>query len=635
MWGSVVGRKWDNKLCDSQLSSSRSLVVGESVHDNAFWGFVQTGRNDGERRCIDGGVDGCVAKFSDGESAETAEAEERRRDEAEEEEKRRRFEEERRRQEESERQLALIAKLLEKTTLDGPREQKPRERDAQVVRLMEKDDIETGRAQEVYGSLSSEQAADYDLLKEAILNRYGIREETYRQRFRSTKKTGNETYRELGSKLKDTAKKWLRECETSGFVRESQGRATKRSSWLTTSCRLGSVEASKAQRIAAEEKKTLEESVSVGDNDASSVEKRGTACAARCGRDWKDEDRKKESLISSSSKILKCYHCGKAGHVARNCPESALFSESGRKDRIRERNVTREGTVEGTKVQDILLDTGCSRTMIRKGLVPPSKWLPDQAVTIRCAHGDTMVYPLALVELNVEAVLLGRDVSELDQLLNQKKIGAPDRLQSSDSKEEVMAVTTRSRARQEASLRKVGEIPTKQLGQQSTEVDPCTQETEQWDVGNNLDEELFEKNEKPRKENLSRAQKRAIKRKFRETENADERWKSLDIGAKELQTLQEKDKTLENVRKLVQEGDPCFVRKASRIYHKSLPGKERLVLPQQCRDVVLKLAHEAPLAGHMGRNKTTKPVLQRFYWPNVYKDVVCEYATRYPKAIPR
>lgn len=103
--------------------------------------------------------------------------------------------------------------------------------------------------------MSSEQAADYDLLKEAILNRYGIREETYRQRFRSTKKTGNETYRELGSKLKDTAKKWLRECETSGFVRESQGRATKRSSWLTTSCRLGSVEASKAQRIAAEEKK--------------------------------------------------------------------------------------------------------------------------------------------------------------------------------------------------------------------------------------------------------------------------------------------------------------------------------------------------------------------------------------------
>ncbi|KAL5509602.1 hypothetical protein EMCRGX_G004996 [Ephydatia muelleri] len=561
---------------------------------------------------------GALLNFLTESQRRQAEAEERRR-EAEEEEKRRRFEEERRRQEESERQLALIAKLLEKTTLDGPREQKPRERDAQVVRLKEKDDIETylttfERIMEAYevdknragGGLRPAEGGDFESLWNQRGNLQAEVPVNKEDRERDLQRAGKEPG--SSDEAFELADNFVQARECGGF---------------------------KSAENCGGREKTLEESVSVGDNDASSVEKRGTACAARCGRDWKDEDRKKESLISSSSKILKCYHCGKAGHVARNCPESALFSESGRKDRIRERNVTREGTVEGTKVQDILLDTGCSRTMIRKGLVPPSKWLPDQAVTIRCAHGDTMVYPLALVELNVEAVLLGRDVSELDQLLNQKKIGAPDRLQSSDSKEEVMAVTTRSRARQEASLRKVGEIPTKQLGQQSTEVDPCTQETEQWDVGNNLDEELFEKNEKPRKENLSRAQKRAIKRKFRETENADERWKSLDIGAKELQTLQEKDKTLENVRKLVQEGDPCFVRKASRIYHKSLPGKERLVLPQQCRDVVLKLAHEAPLAGHMGRNKTTKPVLQRFYWPNVYKDVVCEYATRYPKAIPR
>lgn len=85
---------------------------------------------------------GALLNFLTESQRRQAEAEERRR-EAEEEEKRRRFEEERRRQEESERQLALIAKLLEKTTLDGPREQKPRERDAQVVRLKEKDDIET------------------------------------------------------------------------------------------------------------------------------------------------------------------------------------------------------------------------------------------------------------------------------------------------------------------------------------------------------------------------------------------------------------------------------------------------------------------------------------------------------------
>ena len=47
---------------------------------------------------------------------------------------------------------------------------------------------------------------------------------------------------------------------------------------------------------------------------------------------------------------------------------------------------------------------------------------------------------------------------------------------------------------------------------------------------------------------------------------------------------------------------------------------EQLVLPQQCRKTVLHLAHTIPLAGHMGRDKTTRRILQRFYWPTVYKD---------------
>ena len=59
--------------------------------------------------------------------------------------------------------------------------------------------------------------ADYEQLKEAILVRYGIREETFRLRFRSMKK---ETYRELGKKLQDTVKKWLPEYESKDEVME-------------------------------------------------------------------------------------------------------------------------------------------------------------------------------------------------------------------------------------------------------------------------------------------------------------------------------------------------------------------------------------------------------------------------------
>ena len=48
---------------------------------------------------------------------------------------------------------------------------------------------------------------------------------------------------------------------------------------------------------------------------------------------------------------------------------------------------------------------------------------------------------------------------------------------------------------------------------------------------------------------------------------------------------------------------------------------EQLVLPVQCRAAVLKLAHGVPFAGHLGRDKTAHRILHRFYWPTVYKDV--------------
>ena len=35
----------------------------------------------------------------------------------------------------------------------------------------------------------------------------------------------------------------------------------------------------------------------------------------------------------------------------------------------------------------------------------------------------------------------------------------------------------------------------------------------------------------------------------------------------------------------------------------------------------MELAHEIPLAGHMGKEKTRCRILQRFYWPTLYKDV--------------
>ena len=64
--------------------------------------------------------------------------------------------------------------------------------------------------------------------------------------------------------------------------------------------------------------------------------------------------------------------------------------------------VSKPRLVEGKPVDNILLDTGCSRTLVNQSLVPKEKLQAGEAVAIRCAHGDTVLYPLAQVDLDID-----------------------------------------------------------------------------------------------------------------------------------------------------------------------------------------------------------------------------------------
>ena len=46
-----------------------------------------------------------------------------------------------------------------------------------------------------------------------------------------------------------------------------------------------------------------------------------------------------------------------------------------------------------------------------------------------------------------------------------------------------------------------------------------------------------------------------------------------------------------------------------------------MVLPQQYPKRVLELAHDVPMAGHLGRERTLKRIRRCFWWPSVAKDV--------------
>ena len=99
-----------------------------------------------------------------------------------------------------------------------------------------------------------------------------------------------------------------------------------------------------------------------------------------------------------------------------------------------------------------------------------------------------------------------------------------------------------------------------------------------------------------------------------------------------LRPWQQSDPTLEKVRSLVTEGPVeggyvYFYQQDGLLYRHWQPegpaglakGCEQLVLPKECQLVVLCLAHDVPMAGHLGITKTTDRILQHYYWSGIFR----------------
>ena len=217
---------------------------------------------------------------------------------------------------------------------------------------------------------------------------------------------------------------------------------------------------------------------------------------------------------------MRCFVCRQFGHIKRDCPdkqsvEKALFSAEEKQKPLctgmqRHFEVRHQGRVEDQKVHDILLDTGCTQTMVHADLVPPEKFLEGSAVTVLCSHGDTVLYPLAKIAMQVDgleievdaavserlpvAVLLGKDVPEFAQLLGTEKASS----RVGEQQKEAMRVVTQAQSCQKLEEEVLGREKEPLAGAQPNLVDREQEEsgTETAEVGQAEDVRQLTKNQR-------------------------------------------------------------------------------------------------------------------------------------------
>ncbi|KAL5489194.1 hypothetical protein EMCRGX_G018260 [Ephydatia muelleri] len=510
----------------------------------------------------------------------------------------------------------------------------------------------TGKAQQAYAAMRAEDAGTYQLLKEAILRRYDISDETYRQRFRETVKKEDETVSELAVRLDDLLQKWTKDCKTVAEVRDLMVREQLLNAlprdlkiWVSERKPKTSTEAAdmadnyvrarKQERDPEVKRESRRENTGMkpwprGQRDS---ERRSGLPSTVPSERGKYTSGRKETLDREG---VTCFNCGKKGHISRHCPNNVLVCAH-----VGWRNgLQRSGTVNGRRVEGIMLDTGCSRTMVHSDLVSDGQIREGESAVVRCANGDTAMYPMAdiCVELDgytIDTVAAVSDTLPMDVLLRTDVPELGMLLSQASERAEVFMATTRAQAKKEAKAERDSLVKELRSGVRPNPILLDEPQEETWNLGEELDDTIFHGG----REKLvqSRSQKREGRRIHRAKVCSDPpvcMQNTQDISAEELRILQETDPTLGVVRKAVDKKESTsgvsFVIKDGLMYRvvvmllggDSEPyARDQLVLPSQCRSVVMELAHSIPLAGHLGKNKTTDRVLQRFYWPTLRKDV--------------
>ena len=235
-------------------------------------------------------------------------------------------------------QLGMIRELMTRSST-GEEERQSRESHALVqdklvlTRFVEGDDIEafltifermmtvyrveetrwaaklapqlSGRAQQAYAAMTPDEAMVYAKVKKAILSRYDISPETYRQRFRAAKRNGSEPYIELAPRMADLFRKWTADCDTVEAITEK----------LLIEQLLSTMPTDLRIWLGEKKPSTCSEAGKLADDYVLARKSLRVEPAKPTENTTKQEPRD----------FKKCYTCHRPGHWAHNCPGKGIW----------------------------------------------------------------------------------------------------------------------------------------------------------------------------------------------------------------------------------------------------------------------------------------------------------------------